>query len=269
MVDLSKVCSLCKVEQPKTEFFKRSGRKSGLQSWCKTCHKEYAKKNPGKPRNFPPSTKPKTCTECKVKKLADEFYPNKNAATGLSSYCKRCWNVVIKKRYYNKEYAAKRKKIYVAKHTDKVIQGRKDYYLSNKPEIRRKAREKELVVKYDLTREQYLKMFSDQSFQCAVCSGEVVPFTRNAHVDHCHTTGKVRGILCKPCNQGLGFFRDDQTRLLNAVSYLKNSLKDKQSGCIPKSDNETREIPSQNALGTTGSQIPQQERFSTNGQDRK
>lgn len=269
MEDLSKVCSRCKVRKPLSRYAKRSSRKSGVQSWCKDCHHEHKKLNPGKPRNFPPSTKPKICTECKVTKSADEFYPNKNAATGLSSYCKPCWNRTIKRRYYDKEYAAKRKKIYVAKHKDKVIQAGKDYYLSNKSVIRRKAQEKDLVLKYDLSREQYLKMFSDQNFQCAVCFGEVVPFTRNAHVDHCHTTGKVRGILCKPCNQGLGFFRDDQIRLLNAVTYLKNSLKENQSGCIPKSDNETREVPSQNAIRSTGSQIPQSERFSTNGQDRK
>lgn len=40
-------------------------------------------------------------------------------------------------------------------------------------------------------------------------------------IDHCHTTGKVRGVLCDPCNVGLGHFRDDIERLKNAINYLE------------------------------------------------
>lgn len=39
-------------------------------------------------------------------------------------------------------------------------------------------------------------------------------------VDHCHTTGEIRGVLCRPCNLGLGYFRDDPERLLGAIKYL-------------------------------------------------
>ena len=42
-------------------------------------------------------------------------------------------------------------------------------------------------------------------------------------IDHCHTTGRVRGILCRTCNGGLGFFKDNIKALAGAVLYLSNN----------------------------------------------
>lgn len=58
---------------------------------------------------------------------------------------------------------------------------------------------------------------------CVICgAGE------DLAVDHCHTTGTIRGILCRPCNLGLGYFRDDQQRLLGAVQYLAEFTRQEQ-----------------------------------------
>ncbi len=43
---------------------------------------------------------------------------------------------------------------------------------------------------------------------------------KSVHIDHCHKTGKVRGLLCKLCNCGLGYFRDDPKLMLAAITYL-------------------------------------------------
>lgn len=54
-----------------------------------------------------------------------------------------------------------------------------------------------------------------QGLRCAICDAEVA-----LHVDHCHDTGRVRGMLCGPCNRGIGLLRHDLSLLRSAVSYL-------------------------------------------------
>src|SRR6267142_1795993 len=60
-----------------------------------------------------------------------------------------------------------------------------------------------------------------QENSCAICG---VSFSRTPHVDHCHVTGKIRGLLCSKCNRGLGFFQDSVQTLESAVRYLKKFL---------------------------------------------
>ena len=72
---------------------------------------------------------------------------------------------------------------------------------------------------YGLTLEEYDQMLLDQNGVCAICFEPGYPL----NVDHDHSTGTVRGLLCIPCNQGVGHFRDNTKFLLNAVSYLEGS----------------------------------------------
>jgi len=73
--------------------------------------------------------------------------------------------------------------------------------------------------KYGLTPDQYSQMLEQQGGGCAICG--VTPNGKRLAVDHCHTTGKVRGLLCSPCNTGLGVFKDNTDLLHNAVKYLE------------------------------------------------
>jgi hypothetical protein len=85
-----------------------------------------------------------------------------------------------------------------------------------------KRRKRKLMSKYGLTLEDYDNMLKAQDYKCKICGTED---TRNKSykffpVDHCHRTGKVRGLLCDYCNVGLGRFEDDPKRLKKAIEYL-------------------------------------------------
>lgn len=84
---------------------------------------------------------------------------------------------------------------------------------------------------YGITLEEYEAMYAAQGCVCAICGKS--EFRRNysgkrkellpLFVDHCHTTNKVRGLLCSKCNSGLGMFEDSQENLTRAISYLKEN----------------------------------------------
>jgi hypothetical protein len=75
---------------------------------------------------------------------------------------------------------------------------------------------------YGIEPEEYLQMHKSQQGRCAIC-GEEPTTKRGLHLDHCHETGKVRGLLCHGCNTGIGSFGDDPELLKKALDYLKES----------------------------------------------
>jgi hypothetical protein len=74
-------------------------------------------------------------------------------------------------------------------------------------------------MKYGITKEDFDKMILSQNNNCAICNKELI---LEIHIDHDHSTNKVRGILCGKCNKGLGQFDDNVEFLTNAIKYLKN-----------------------------------------------
>lgn len=76
-----------------------------------------------------------------------------------------------------------------------------------------------LKYKYGMTPEDFDALLERQSGRCAICRTDT-PGVKGWAVDHSHADGHVRGILCTPCNTGLGHFRDDVIRLQAAISYL-------------------------------------------------
>ena len=83
------------------------------------------------------------------------------------------------------------------------------------------------LKRYGLTLESYTGLLESQGGVCAICGSPLkirntqTDRTLNTHIDHCHTTGKVRGLLCGGCNLGLGHFQDSPERLAAAIAYLK------------------------------------------------
>lgn len=89
-------------------------------------------------------------------------------------------------------------------------------------------RERDLIRRYNLKWIDYQNLILKQNNLCYICNkpesrkrkdGNLYPL----HIDHDHKTGKVRGLLCNKCNNGLGFFDDNINYLLNAIKYLKQT----------------------------------------------
>lgn len=83
----------------------------------------------------------------------------------------------------------------------------------------------DLQRRFGISLDEYIKMAIAQHNKCAICGDEEKEVRngtpKNLAVDHDHATGKVRGLLCTACNQGIGKFKDDPQILKNAISYLE------------------------------------------------
>ena len=89
-----------------------------------------------------------------------------------------------------------------------------------------KVLNKRYKERYGITLEEYRKMLFDQKYKCFICGiDEKESRNQQLCVDHCHTTGKVRKLLCHNCNCGLGHFKDDPKILKNALKYLTDKVK--------------------------------------------
>ena len=81
--------------------------------------------------------------------------------------------------------------------------------------------ERNLRNKYGLTVADYERMLLEQGGVCAVCKGPETRAGFQLGIDHCHATGKVRGLLCTACNTALGLLGDDWQRIQSLSEYIK------------------------------------------------
>ena len=134
--------------------------------------------------------KKKECTKCNdLKKLKEfNFRINKKTKTlYYQSFCKDCQNS------YN--------------------------YIKDKNTKLKKA--------YGITLEEYEELLSKQNGKCVICNidnnGKYRSKLRAFAVDHCHSTGKIRGLLCSDCNTGIGLLKDNVNFLESAIKYLNKN----------------------------------------------
>jgi hypothetical protein len=110
----------------------------------------------------------------------------------------------------------------------KPTESRKEYLARFQREYRKKHphRQKHQDCKrIGITLDEYEEMFENQRGKCGICgNGEKMKLRgkiASLAIDHCHDTGKIRGLLCNNCNRGLGFLNDDVKLLEKAILYLK------------------------------------------------
>ena len=84
-------------------------------------------------------------------------------------------------------------------------------------------RDQRLKRRYGISLRQYEELLSDQAGVCAICEGPLTGKNKEYQIDHDHSTGKIRGLLCSYCNLLLGQARDDLTILTRAFSYLEKA----------------------------------------------
>jgi hypothetical protein len=128
---------------------------------------------------------------------------------------------------YGKKYRLENKdkiKIYYEKTSLYRKERRRNYYLKSKINkditIIKRDEEKSIARRYKLNIDEYRNLFEKQNNLCAICN---LPNIKNKRlcVDHCHKTGRVRGLLCHWCNTALGYLHDNPELLKKALDYLQ------------------------------------------------
>ena len=131
----------------------------------------------------------KVCTVCRAAKPLSAFKPRVQYRYGVSSVCRECENIARRKLYWKAPEKA-----------------------------RANVRVNRLKTQYGLTQEKYAELVASG---CHICGGQCKTGRRLA-VDHCHKTGKVRGVLCANCNRALGMFQENPDVVKKALRYLKS-----------------------------------------------
>lgn len=127
----------------------------------------------------------KVCLTCGLEKPITEFHKQatKKDPERRKPHCRSCWSKVRRDRT---------------------------------PEHNRRYNLKKF---YGITPEEYDKILREQGGTCSICHGTET--VGRLAVDHCHSTGRVRGLLCTNCNQAIGKLKDDSQLLRNAINYLE------------------------------------------------
>lgn len=93
-----------------------------------------------------------------------------------------------------------------------------EWWKQSGPYVRQQRRERQ----YKMARGELYALHRKQNGRCAICRTELGSGSAQ-HVDHCHDTGQVRGLLCRACNLGIGHFYDDPVRISAALEYLQTA----------------------------------------------
>jgi hypothetical protein len=132
------------------------------------------------------------CRHCEVEKDPSEFYSFFDKWAGkhyLSARCKPCHQ----------------------------------QYKSANPNTPRNRKAEKLQLRYGLSYEQWEKLREAEGYACMICGVTEDEMEKRLDVDHCHVSGKFRGVLCNPCNNILGHARDNPLILDAAAQYIRDN----------------------------------------------
>jgi len=145
----------------------------------------------------------KICPNCN-KTLSIDLFNKSNRRDGFQTYCKKCHNQMQRDKYLSDPMAKVKRQIRAGRRKEKD------------PLVQRRAELKRL---YGITLEEYVEIFSKQNGVCAICLEECKT-RKSLSVDHNHSTGKVRGLLCNRCNRAIGMLNDNTDTIERAKKYI-------------------------------------------------
>lgn len=140
----------------------------------------------------------------------------------------RAWaakNVERRREYGRSYYQRNREKMLAqraserGRNKERIEAAGREYRATNRVALRAKQR----CRTYEIAVGDFEAMVAAQGGKCAACHDALPTDTRHQHIDHCHVTGKIRGVLCRDCNLALGNARDSVARLAALIDYLKRA----------------------------------------------
>ena len=144
------------------------------------------------------------CTKCKLPKEWEDMSRDISRRGGFSSWCKNC--------------RAGTAKAWKSQNTGRIKKKHTRDYLSSRNYM--------LKLRYGISLDQYEEIRESQNYLCGICTKDSREMTYHMHVDHNHETGKVRGLLCAPCNVFLGVIKDCPEKLERAKNWLHKERED-------------------------------------------
>lgn len=137
----------------------------------------------------------KSCRVCGTLKPVSAYNKKASSKDGFRTDCRDC-----QKEYHRKRYAANPER-----HKEIVRKNQRIY----------------TAKQHGMGAEDLAALYDSENHSCAICGISEVDYGKYLAIDHCHTSGKVRGLLCTGCNTGLGNFKDNPEFLAKAITYLK------------------------------------------------
>lgn len=159
----------------------------------------------------------KICSKCKKEKPLVEFCKDRSEKDGLNHTCRACAKINSQKYFSNPV------------NREKSAKAALKYKKENETHFKKYAREYRLNKYYNLSLEDYDKMFEAQNGCCAICGQPETTTTkfgatRLISIDHDHKTGKIRGLLCTYCNTRLGWYEEQKENIKNYLKTIGNNL---------------------------------------------
>jgi len=155
----------------------------------------------------------KKCSKCNEEKSLDKFSSKRGQK---NSRCKECISKYMRAHYQNnKEVESAKRRKYYRDNREKYLETVNKYYKGNHEAIRVAS----ACRRRGITIEAYYEMLKQQNHVCAICEK---PNNNNKRlaIDHDHTTGKVRELLCDNCNTSLGLLKEDIQRISKLQEYI-------------------------------------------------